>query len=127
MILTNKLRDIWIAFGGDPSDDKEVYKRYSATIPMLPTCPGEEVIRTKEFRRVRMKSLKELVRKRIINITHMSDDGEFMRFKVVGVEGVEHGMWVPQGPMQIVDGETIHENMVKFYPQLFEEVKTDEP
>lgn len=127
MILT-KLRDIWIAFGGDPSDDKEVYKRYSSAAPFKPVGLDEEVIRCREFKRVRMKPLKTLVRGGIIKITHMSDDGEFMRFKVVGVEGVEHGMWVPgDSPLQIVDCETIHANMVKYYPQLFEEVKTDEP
>lgn len=124
MILT-KLRDIWIAFGGDPSDDKEVYKRYSATKPFKPACPGEEVIRCREARFVRMRPLKELVRGNIIKITHMSDDGEFMRFKVVGQEGVEHGMWVPTDKMLIVDCETIHANMVKFHPQLF--VEANEP
>lgn len=41
-------RDIWIAFGADPSDDKEVYKRYSSTTPFKPASPDEEVIHFRE-------------------------------------------------------------------------------
>jgi len=122
MTILTKLREIWIAFGGDPSDDKEVYKRYSATKPFAPVGPGEEVIRCLESRYVRMRPLKELVRGKIINITHMSDDGEYMRFKVVGQEGVEHGMWNPgDEKLLVVDRETIHVNMLKMAPQLFVE------
>jgi len=125
MSIITKLRDVWIAFNGDPSKDGELYKRYSSTKPFLPSLPSEEVMRLKEARFVRMRPIKELVRGKIINITHMSDDGEFMRFKVCGVEGVEHGMWVPRDKMLLVDCETIHVNMVKFHPQLF--VEANEP
>lgn len=45
-----KPRDIWIEFGGDPSDDKEVYKRYSATIPFKTLFPDCEVIHCREVR-----------------------------------------------------------------------------
>lgn len=40
----NKPREFWIEFGGDPSDDEEVYKRYSSTKPFKPTSYAEEVI-----------------------------------------------------------------------------------
>lgn len=68
-----------------------------------------------------MKDLKELVRERIIHLEHISDDGEYMRFKVLP-DGPTYGMWIPSGPLQIVDGETIHRSMVKNHPQLFKEV-----
>lgn len=124
MILT-KLREIWIAFGGDPSDDKEVYKRYSSTRPFKPVGLDEEVIPTIEARYVRMKPLKTLVRQKLIRLDHVSDDGEYLRFTTP--DNVGHGMWHPgDEKLLIVDRETIHANMVRFYPQLFEEVKADD-
>lgn len=37
-------REWWIEFGGDPSDDKELYKRYCGGQPFEPTSYAEEVI-----------------------------------------------------------------------------------
>ena len=44
-----KNREFWIEFGGDPSNDKEVYKRYSSTSPFKPTDFSDEVIHTIEY------------------------------------------------------------------------------
>ena len=42
-------RDVFIIFGGDPSDDKETYKRYVGQWPYTGTpIPGEDVIRFRE-------------------------------------------------------------------------------
>lgn len=38
------VREFWIEFGGDPSDDEEVYKRYSARVPFKPTDFSDEVV-----------------------------------------------------------------------------------
>ncbi len=46
---TKPAREFWIEFGGDPSDDKEVYKRYCAATPFKPAGFSEEVIHTIEF------------------------------------------------------------------------------
>lgn len=43
-----KPRDIYIEFGGDPSDDKELYKRYSSTSPFEPSSHSDEVIHCRE-------------------------------------------------------------------------------
>jgi hypothetical protein len=40
----NKPREFWVEFGGDPSDDKEVYKRYCAAEPFKPSRFSDEVI-----------------------------------------------------------------------------------
>lgn len=45
-----KLREFWIEFGGDPSDDKEVYKRYSAAVPFKPCGFSDEVIHCREVK-----------------------------------------------------------------------------
>lgn len=42
------MREFWIEFGGDPSDDKEIYKRYCSAAPFDPNGLGEEVIRVRE-------------------------------------------------------------------------------
>lgn len=44
----SKPREFWIEFGGDPSDDNEVYKRYSATTPFEPCGLSDEVVHTIE-------------------------------------------------------------------------------
>jgi len=56
----NKPREFWIEFGGNPSDDKEVYKRYSARVPFKPTAFSDEVIHTIEYSAY--KTLLEVVR-----------------------------------------------------------------
>lgn len=45
----NKPREFWVEFGGDPSDDKEIYKRYSARVPFEPTDFSDEVIHCVEY------------------------------------------------------------------------------
>ena len=43
-----KPREFWIEFGGDPSNDQEVYKRYSSTRPFEPGTFSDEVIHVVE-------------------------------------------------------------------------------
>lgn len=43
-MTTKEPRLVWIEFSGDPSDDKEVYKRYSATKPFKPCGLDAEVV-----------------------------------------------------------------------------------
>lgn len=45
-----KPAEIWIEFGGDPSNDVEIYKRYSAKVPFQPTSHSDEVIHCIEKR-----------------------------------------------------------------------------
>lgn len=42
-------REFWIEFFGDPSDDKEVYKRYSAAVPFKPVGNDAEVFHLIEY------------------------------------------------------------------------------
>lgn len=73
-------------------------------------------------RYVRMKDLKTLVRKGLIHITHMSDDGEYCRFQILP-DGPECGQWCQFGEvLMVVDRDTVHANMVRMAPQLYEEV-----
>lgn len=75
-------------------------------------------------RYVRMKSLKELVRGKIIKVIHASDDGEYYRYKVLP-DGPELGGWYDFGEiLMVVDGPTVHENLLKVAPTLFEEITT---
>ena len=37
-------RKVYVEWGGDPSDDKENYKRYCSTEPFQPTSYAEEVV-----------------------------------------------------------------------------------
>lgn len=121
-----KLRDVYVAFGGDPSDDREVYKRYSSTEPFKPVLPNEEIVHAREVRFVQMKPLKELVRNKIISIVHMSDDGEFMRYKILP-NGPEVGQWVSgDEKLLVVNCSTVHENFLMAYPQLYNEVKNED-
>lgn len=50
MKFRNKPREFWIELGGDPSNDKEVYKRYCATAPFKPSSYSEEVVCTVEVK-----------------------------------------------------------------------------
>ncbi len=73
------------------------------------------------MRYVRMKELKTLVRDGVVKVVGGSDDGEFIRFKVLP-SGPEIGQWYAFGQkLLVVDCETIHENIVKSFPQLYEE------
>lgn len=38
------MKTYYVEFGGDPSNDKELYKRYSSTEPFKPLFPDCEVI-----------------------------------------------------------------------------------
>lgn len=74
-------------------------------------------------RYVKMKSLKELVKSGLIEIVHMSDDGEFCRFKILP-SGPEVGQWCQfDQVLMVVDRETVHENFVNAAAQLYEEIK----
>lgn len=41
-------QEVWIEFGGDPSDDKEIYKRYCAKVAFFTKFPDSEVLHTIE-------------------------------------------------------------------------------
>ena len=43
------VREFWIEFGGDPSDDKECYKRYCSTAKFEPSSFSDEVIHCIEY------------------------------------------------------------------------------
>lgn len=73
-----------------------------------------------------MKPLKELVRGGVIKIIHMSDDGEFMRYKILP-NGPEVGQWVSgDEKLLVVNCSTVHENFLMTFPQLYNEVSQDE-
>lgn len=61
-----KPREYWIEFGGDPSNDKEVYKRYSATVPFKPCSLSDEVIHVIE--KSAYDKLKESENKKIMEL-----------------------------------------------------------
>ena len=70
-------------------------------------------------RYVRMKPLKELVRKKLIHIEHMSDDGEYLRYKILP-NGPTVGHWNREGELLlVVNCSTVHENELKMAPQLY--------
>jgi Trk K+ transport system NAD-binding subunit len=72
-------------------------------------------------RYVRMKPLKELVRKKLISIEHMSDDGEYIRYKILP-NGPIVGHWNREGEkLLVVDCQTVHVNELKMAPQLYVE------
>jgi hypothetical protein len=68
---------------------------------------------------VRLKSPKELI-KAGFAIAHISDDGEFIRF---GKGGTEVGIWQGPEPRLVVNCSTVHENLLKMFPDAFEEVE----
>ena len=70
---------------------------------------------------VQMKSMKELVRKKIIEIVHLSDDGEYCRYKILP-GSVEISEWCRFGnKLMVVSCETVHEHQLKVAPQLYED------
>lgn len=74
-------------------------------------------------RYVRMKPLKELVRGGKLKILHMSDDGEYIHYKVLP-NGPTCGEWMQFGErLMVVDRETVHENQVLMKPDFYEEVE----
>lgn len=75
---TNKPREFWVEFGGDPSNDKEVYKRYSARVPFEPTDFSDEVIHCVEY------SAYEKAQYEIENLKNQIDHLEYKLICVYG-------------------------------------------
>lgn len=72
---------------------------------------------------VRFKGLRHLINNKVIHLIHVSEDGEYMRFKILP-DGPEIGRWdTGDEKILVVNCQTEHENFVNTYPQLFEEVK----
>lgn len=70
----SKAREFWIEFGGDPSDDKEVYKRYSATSPFKPGSFSDEVVHTIEYSAYEeLVTALEAVNRRLGRITYICE------------------------------------------------------
>ena len=70
---------------------------------------------------IRKKTMKQLLREKLIKIIHLSDDGEYVRYNILP-NGPEIGEWVNFGQeLMIVNCKTVHENFVKALPFLFEE------
>lgn len=73
-------------------------------------------------RYVKMLDLRKAVRRKLIQIEQVSDDGEYIHFKILP-NGPICGMWNEFGEkLMVVDRSTVHENMVKMCPDLFEPV-----
>lgn len=82
-------RQIWIEFGGDPSNDKEVYKRYSATVPFEPSSYAEEVVHTIEFKAYEeLQKENENLKRIIANELNENDElgSEFVYVNVLKAE-----------------------------------------
>lgn len=47
--MSTKPREFWIEFSGDPSDDKECYKRYVSGTEFKPILPECEVLHVREI------------------------------------------------------------------------------
>ena len=72
--------------------------------------------------KVRFKNLKELGRAGI-DVVHLSDDGEYIRFRKGPNGNPVIGMWVPRGPLTVVDFETVDKNVVDMFPEAFEVIE----
>lgn len=84
-------------------------------------------VRPMNERYVRMKDCGALARAGVIQVLHWSDDGEFIRFKILP-NGPEIGMWIPgKEKLLVVNCKTVHENIVKAFPQLYESVEMTMP
>lgn len=69
---------------------------------------------------VKKREYKELIQNKIIEVEHVSDDGEFIRYKILP-NGPIVGEWINFGnKLLVVNCDTVHENFLKSYPQLFE-------
>lgn len=76
-------------------------------------------------RYVRMKPLKTLINENIIELIHVSDSGEYIRYKVLP-DGPEINQWqTGDEPLLVVNCGTLHESMLKTFPQLYEDVKDE--
>lgn len=72
------------------------------------------------MKHVKKRELKDLVRKKVISVSFVSDDGEYYRYKILP-NGPEIGEWGTFGQtLLVVNEDTVHENFLKAYPQLFE-------
>lgn len=72
-------------------------------------------------RHVTMRSIKDLIREGLVRLDHISDDGEYVRFKILP-NGPVVGMYLLRGPALVVEGETIHINQIKMMPWAFTDV-----
>lgn len=73
------------------------------------------------MRKVKFKDMKSLVRKEVIAVDFVSDDGEFIHFRVLPSSPL-YCMFNPFGEeATVVNGETVQEYFVDAYPQLFED------
>lgn len=71
---------------------------------------------------IQMKTAKELIRNKLIEMIHVTDDGEYCRYKILP-NGPEVGEWTKFGEkLLVIDCETVHENQVKAAPQLYKEI-----
>jgi len=76
----------------------------------------------KELKYVKKRDYKYLIRNSIIEVEHWSDDGEFVRYRILP-NGPVFGEWANFGEkLLVVDCDTVHENVVNGFPQLYEEV-----
>lgn len=74
-----------------------------------------------------MKPLKQLVRERKIDLLHVSDDGEFVQYKLLP-DGPIIGQWQQfDQVLMVVDRETVHENSVNLAPGLYDKVPPPHP
>ena len=46
----SRYKHCFVEFGGDPSDDKECYKRYTSTEPFEGILPSDEVVHFIEYK-----------------------------------------------------------------------------
>lgn len=67
--------------------------------------------------------MRELVTTKKIELIHVSDDGEYCRYKILP-NGPEIGEWCKfKQTLMVVDCDTIHENQIKMCPDLYEELE----
>lgn len=57
-----RIKRVFVEFGGDPSDDKECYKRYTATSPFKPCLFNAEVLECIPIETIK-ESIQEAFRK----------------------------------------------------------------
>ena len=83
-----EIKDVYVEFFGDPSDDKECYKRYSSTQPFQPCGNDAEVIHfvnVKEADRLRLslKSMPQLLKESLLEVTAWMGIPEHRRQAVI--------------------------------------------
>lgn len=57
-----KPREFWIEIGNDPSDDRELYKRYTSAGPFKPVYKNAEVVHLREVSPDYDKKIKKLIK-----------------------------------------------------------------